>query len=324
MLTFAKIQTAARMLKDVTRVTPLLESELLNARLGFRLLIKPECLQKTGSFKIRGAFVTIASLSEEQRQAGVVAFSSGNHAQGVAAAAAVMRVEATIIMPSDAPAIKLQNTAAYGAKVITYDRETGDRAQIAKDIADATGAVMVPPYDDYALMSGQGTVGLEIAQQLQDLGTQADVLICPVGGGGLIAGTATAIKELSPRTKTYSAEPEHFDDTKRSLEAGERIGNAPGHSSICDSIVTQIPGALTFPINQQLLSGGYRVTNAETVGAMKTLSQELKIISEPGGSVAVAAAIQNQDDLAGKTVVAVVSGGNIDLDTAFKLMAGAE
>lgn len=324
MLTFANIQTAARMLKDVTRVTPLLESELLNARLGFRLLIKPECLQKTGSFKIRGAFVAISSLSEEQRQAGVVAFSSGNHAQGVAAAAAVMGIEATIIMPADAPAIKLQNTAAYGAKVVTYDREIGDRARIAKEIADETGAVMVPPYDDYALMSGQGTVGLEIAQQLQDLGTQADVLICPVGGGGLIAGTATAMKELSPQTKIYSAEPANFDDTKRSLEAGKRIGNAPGHSSICDSIVTQIPGALTFPINQQLLSGGYRVTDAEAVSAMKTLSQELKLISEPGGSVALAAAIQNQEDLQGKTVVAVVSGGNVDLDTAFKVMAKAK
>lgn len=316
MLTFDMIRTAADALVGVTRVTPLLESDLLNTRLGFRLLIKPECLQRTGSFKMRGAYTKIASLTKAERASGVVAFSSGNHAQGVAAAAMAMGVRATIIMPADAPAIKLRNTAEYGAEVITYDRETGDRAQIAKDVADRTGAVMVPPYDDYMLMSGQGTVGLEIAEQLDQLGVSADALVCPAGGGGLIAGVATAFAEMSAKTKIYSAEPENFDDTRRSLQAGERVGNEPGHSSVCDSIVTQTPGALTFPINQKLLSGGFVVTDDQALSAIHVLLDEMKVLAEPGGAVAFAAALNQADHMAGKTVVAIVSGGNADLQSA--------
>ncbi|AYG64162.1 threonine/serine dehydratase [Rhizobium jaguaris] len=315
MLEFSMILKASQVLAGVTRVTPLLESELLNRKIGFRLLVKAECLQRTGSFKIRGAYVKIASLSTEERAAGVVAFSSGNHAQGVAAAATEMGVPATIVMPEDAPAVKLRNTAEYGAKVITYDRVTGDRAKIARDIAAETGATLIPPYDDYVLMSGQGTIGLEVADQLAKLKTSADALVCPVGGGGLIAGIATAMAQASPGTKIYAAEPEHFDDTKRSLVAGKRIGNEPGHSSICDSIVTQIPGENTFPINQKLVAEGYAVSEADVIAAMHTLADDLKIVAEPGGATAVAAVLRDRKRWRGKTVVAIVSGGNVDLDT---------
>ena len=313
MLEFSMVADAGRILEDVTRVTPLLEFALLNRRLGFRLLVKAECLQRTGSFKIRGAYVKIASLSEKERAAGVVAFSSGNHAQGVAAAAADMGVRATIVMPQDAPAVKLRNTAEYGAKVITYERLTGDRAKIARDMAEETGATLIPPYDDYVLMSGQGTVGLEIADQLEKLNATADALVCPAGGGGLIAGIATAMAELSPGTTIYTAEPEHFDDTRRSLMAGERVGNEPGHNSICDSIVTQIPGEKTFPINKKLIAEGYAVSDLHVIAAMQALADQLKIVAEPGGAVAVAAALLHSEKWSGKTVVAVVSGGNLDL-----------
>jgi len=307
------IRKAEGVLEGVTRVTPLLESRLLNAQLGFRLLVKPECLQRTGSFKIRGAYTKIASLSEAERKAGVVAFSSGNHAQGVAASAAEMGVKATIVMPADAPEVKLRKTAEYGAEIITYDRETGDRAQIAREVSEKLGAVIVAPYDDYTLMSGQGTVGLEIAQQLAQMNVQADALVCPAGGGGLIAGVATAMAELLAQTEIYSAEPEHFDDTRRSLIAGERLGNEPGHQSVCDSIVTQIPGELTFPINKRLLAEGISVTEQSTLSAVQLLAGNMRILAEPGGAVAVAAAVGMQSKWAGKTVVAVVSGGNADL-----------
>jgi threonine dehydratase len=320
MLDFEMVSEAARLLKGVTRVTPLLESGLLNKRLGFRLLVKAECLQRTGSFKMRGAYVKIASLSERQRAAGVVAFSSGNHAQGVAAAAAELGVASTIVMPDDAPAVKLRNTAEYGAKVITYDRLTGDRAKIARQVAEETGAVLVPPYDDYVLMSGQGTIGLEIANQLQEMELRADAVVCPAGGGGLIAGVSTALRELTPQTLIYSAEPENFDDTRRSLIAGERVGNEPGHNSICDSIVTQIPGENTFPINKALLAGGFAVSDPEVVTAMQTLANDLKVVAEPGGAAAVAAILRDQESWKGKTVVAVVSGGNVDIDVFSKLV----
>lgn len=314
MLSFEMIQDAAKVLDGVAIVTPLLESSLLNESLGFRLLVKAECLQRTGSFKMRGAYVKISSLSEAERNAGVVAYSSGNHAQGVAAAAAAMNVVATIVMPADAPAIKLQNTASYGANVITYDRATGDRAKIAQAVSKDTGATLIPPYDDYVLMSGQGTVGLEVAKQLEPLSTLADVLICPVGGGGLIAGIATAMAALSPQTKIYASEPDNFDDTRRSLLAGERVENEPGHDSICDSIVTQMPGAKTFPINENYLEGGFSVSHDETLTAMKILATQFKLVSEPGAAVALAAALKHRDELLGKTVVVIVSGGNLDLE----------
>ena len=315
MLTFDMIAQAAERLQGVVNQTPLLESPLLNNALGFRLLIKPECLQKTGSFKIRGAYNKIASLDDRQRKAGVVAYSSGNHAQGVAAAANAKGVTAKIVMPADAPRIKLDNTAQWGAEVITYDRQTGDRAEIARDIAEKTGATLVPPYDDYYLMAGQGTAGLELAEQLDVLGVKADRVICPVGGGGLIAGLSTAMLSRHEDTEIWAAEPRNFDDTKRSLAAGMALSIEPGHSSICDSIVTARPGKLTFPINLKTLSGGYSVNEPDVVAAMRIIFAELKVVAEPGGAVSVAAALSNEEALQGQTVVALVSGGNVDMDS---------
>lgn len=315
MLTGEMITHAAERLQDLVLRTPLMESPLLNSALGFRILIKSECLQKTGSFKIRGAYNKIISLNKTQREAGVVAYSSGNHAQGVAAAASVTRVAAKIVMPSDAPRIKLENTARWGAEVITYDRQTGDRAKIAKEITEKTGATLVPPYDDYELMAGQGTVGLEIAEQLDAIGVQADRVICPVGGGGLAAGLSVAMHSRHQGTEIWAAEPRNFDDTKRSLEAGTALPIIPGQSSICDSIVTAQPGKLTFPINLKTLSGGYAVDETEVLSAMRILFNELKIVAEPGGAVSLAAALSNKQALQGQTVVALVSGGNVDMDS---------
>ena len=244
-----------------------------------------------------------------------MAYSSGNHAQGVAAAANVTGVAAKIVMPSDAPRIKLENTARWGAEVITYDRQTGDRAKIAKEITEKTGATLVPPYDDYELMAGQGTIGLEIAEQLDAIGVQADRVICPVGGGGLAAGLSIAMHSRHPGTEIWAAEPRNFDDTKRSLEAGTALPIIPGQSSICDSIVTAQPGKLTFPINLKTLSGGYAVDEADVLSAMRILFNQLKLVAEPGGAVSLAAALSNKKALQGQTVVALVSGGNVDMDS---------
>ena len=314
MLTPDMIRRAADHLEGVVIRTPLLESPLLNDELGFRLLVKPECLQKTGSFKIRGAAYRVSRLSETQCRAGLVAYSSGNHAQCMAAAAGSRGIPATIVMPADAPRIKLDNTAKWGAELVLYDRETDDRAGIAASIAGETGAILVPPYDDYDLMAGHGTVGLEIVEQLDAIGARADRVICPVGGGGLIAGLSTAILASHAETGIYAAEPEHFDDTRRSLDAGTILSNEPGPGSICDSIVTDRPGALTFPINLKNLSGGYVVSEAEVISAMRRLFAGFKIVAEPGGAAAVAAALANRETLSGQIVVAVVSGGSVDMD----------
>ncbi len=227
----------------------------------------------------------------------------------------MLNVQASIVMPSDAPTIKLQRTAEYGAHVITYDRLNEDRTMIASDIAGRTGAILIPPYDDFVLMSGQGTVGLEIIEQLAQLNIRPDALFCPVGGGGLIAGVATAFAALSERTSVHPVEPEHFDDTARSLAQAARVANTPGNSSICDSIVTQIPGKLTFAINQKLLSEGFVVKESEVIAGMKALFEEFKIVAEPGGAVAVSAAMKGRQDWAGKVVVAIVSGGNVDRES---------
>ncbi|AEV36350.1 Pyridoxal-5'-phosphate-dependent protein beta subunit [Pseudovibrio sp. FO-BEG1] len=310
MISLSSIQEAAKRIDSVIINTPLLESDFINKRSGGRILFKPECLQRTGSFKLRGAYNRIAKLTEAERKRGVVAFSSGNHAQGVAAAAAQAGTTARIVMPEDAPAIKIENTRSFGAEVILYDRATGDRAQIAKDIANETGAVMIAPYDDYAIMEGQGTIGLEIIESLRAKGLTTDAVICPAGGGGLLAGTSTAIKALSPETCIYSAEPEGFDDTARSLLAGQRLENAPGQS-ICDSIVTHRPGELTFPINQRNVTGGLVVTEDDVRLAMKAAFENLKLAIEPGGAAGLAAIMNGQYDCSGKVVVVILSGGNL-------------
>ncbi len=310
--TIADIEAAARTLKGKAVRTPLLESPLLNKRLGGRLLVKPECLQRTGSFKFRGAFNKISNLPKEDVAGGVIAYSSGNHAQGVAAAAQSMGLPAVIVMPEDAPAIKIRNTRALGAEVVTYDRFGEDREEIAGRISAERGAAIVPPYDDPYIIAGQGTVGLEIAEDLAALGVTADAVLAPCGGGGLISGTATALTAKIPGIAVHAVEPAEFDDTRRSLESGERLANPDGLSSICDALLSKMPGRITFPINHALLAGAFGVTDDQALAAMAVAFADLKLVVEPGGAVALAAALNGMLPLQGRCIVVVLSGGNVD------------
>lgn len=313
-VTIGDIETAARALAGQAVVTPLLESARLNEHVGGRLLIKAECLQKTGSFKFRGAFYRLSLLSATERQRGVVAYSSGNHAQAVAAAAKLLGVTAAIVMPADAPPTKLAATRAWGAEVITYDRYSEDREAIGARLAEVRGATLVPPYDDARIIAGQGTLGLEVALQATALGARLDAALVPCGGGGLIAGAATALTARVPGIAVYAVEPEAFDDTARSLEAGERLANPPlrADASFCDALLAPTPGVLTYAINRRLLAGGLTVSDPEAARAMAAAFAELKIVVEPGGAVALAAALTGKFDCAGKTVAVVCSGGNVE------------
>ena len=306
------VVAAAEKIAGHAVITPLLESTLLNEKLGGRLLVKAECLQRSGAFKFRGAYNRISRFGDEQRKAGVVAFSSGNHAQGVAMVARMLNVPAVIVMPTDAPEIKLANTQAYGAEVVMYDRETESREEIGERLAAARKATLVPSYDDPFIIAGQGTVGLEIAAQAREMDAKLDAVIVPCGGGGLISGCALALSEECPEAKLFAAEPEGFDDTARSLAASERLCNDPGGKTFCDALVLPTPGALTFSINRRLLAGGFALGDAETAGAMKAAFQYLKLVVEPGGAVALAAALTGAYDCRGKTVSVVCSGGNVD------------
>ncbi len=308
---FADIKDAARQLNGWARRTPLLENSILNEQLGFRLIVKPECLQRTGSFKFRGAFNKISRIPEDMRENGVVAFSSGNHAQGVAAAATLMGMKSTIIMPKDAPKAKIDNTRALGGSVVLYDRLTENREEIGERMQKEQGAILVKPYDEPLIIAGQGTIGLEISEQVEEIDAKPDAVIVPAGGGGLISGTALAISETLG-CDVYSAEPETYDDHKRSLEAGSRQPVPDGAVSICDALLAPIPGELTFSLNSRLLAGGLSVSDEEVLRAMKTAMLSLKIVVEPGGAVALASALTQKIDLKGKTVVCVCSGGNAD------------
>lgn len=309
---FDDVRAAATRLAGHAQRTPLLAGTPLDERTGGRILLKLETLQHTGSFKFRGAYNRLAQLDQAQRKAGVVAFSSGNHAQGVAYAARLLGVAATIVMPTDAPRVKLQNTLALGAQVITYDRLRESREEIAARLAAERGAVLVPSFDDPDIIAGQGTVGLEIVEQATALGVRLDDVIVCTSGGGLVAGTALAVRALSPATRVWTAEPEGHDDHRRSLAAGRREANAPGTRSICDALLAPEPGVLTFEINRRLLAGGLVVSDAEVRDAIAYGARTLKLVIEPGGAVALASVLAGRIELAGRTVAVVVSGGNID------------
>jgi threonine dehydratase len=304
----ADVEAAAERVRGVVRQTPLLESDALNELVGGRLLCKAECLQRTGSFKLRGAYNTISQLDGQP----VVAFSSGNHAQGVAAAAKLLGVPATIVMPADAPAIKIANTRALGAEVRLYDRQREVREEIGAEIAAQTGAALVKPYDDPRIIAGQGTVGLEAAQQLRAEGTTVDAALLPCGGGGLIAGCSIALVAAFPEAAILAVEPQGFDDTARSLAAGERVLNDPGARSFCDALLAPMPGELTFPLHRRHLAGGLAVSDAEVARAMAAAFSHLKVVVEPGGAVALAAVLSRRFDARGRTVLVVLSGGNVD------------
>ncbi|UEM23333.1 threonine/serine dehydratase [Skermanella mucosa] len=309
---YADIVAAAGRLAGRAVLTPLLESPLLNDALGCRLLVKAEVLQRTGSFKFRGAYNRISLIPEAERPRGVVAFSSGNHAQGVAAAARMLGIGATIVMPSDAPAIKVANTRGWGAEVVLYDRWTEDREAIGARISAETGATLVRPYDDPYVMAGQGTIGLELADQAAALGAQPDMVLAPCGGGGMISGIALALAERLPETAVHSVEPEGFDDTRRSLADGRRLSNDPGAVSFCDALLAAQPGELTFAVNAAHLSEGFAVSDTEVCRAMSVARDHLKLVVEPGGAVALAAVLAGRIPAPGKTIAVVCSGGNVD------------
>lgn len=308
----AEIEAAARRLAGYAVVTPLLSSLLLDARVGARVLVKAENLQRTGSFKFRGALNTLLSLDLATRQRGVVTFSSGNHAQGVAAAAQLLKVPATIVMPADAPAIKITNTRAYGATTVPYDRQRDSREAIAERIARETGATIVPPFDDARIIAGQGTVALEIARQAAEMGCAIDAIIAPCSGGGLIGGIVLAFAALNPAAQVYAAEPTAFDDMRRSLAAGTRVANAATAGSICDSLLAPMPGVLPFAIARRHLSGSLTVSDDEVRCAMEVAFTDLKLVLEPGGAAALGAVLAGALASAGKTVAVVASGGNVD------------
>lgn len=307
-LTYADVAAAAGRLRGVARRTPLLTSEALDLRVGGRLLLKAEPLQRTGSFKFRGAYNTVSQISA----LAVVAFSSGNHAQGVALAARLLGKRAIIIMPADAPKAKLEGTRSYGAEVVTYDRWTENREAIGTRIAAETGAELVRPYDDWRVMAGQGTVGLEIAEQAEELGLAPDSAIVGASGGGLMAGTVTALAHRFPAIEAFTAEPAGLDDHARSLARGERLANAADARSICDALQAPMPGELTFSVNRRLLAGGLVVTDDEVRDAMRAAFAHLKIVVEPGGAVGLAAALAGKLDCRDRVVAIVLSGGNVD------------
>lgn len=306
------IRSAAARIAPHAVVTPLLESWTLNERVGGRVFVKAEVLQRTGSFKFRGALNRLAQLIEEERRRGVVAYSSGNHAQAVALAARIFSTTAVIVMPADAPRVKVENTRTYGGEVVFYDRYTEDRAVVGSRLANERGLTLVPPYDDPHVMAGQGTLGLEVAHQAAAAGVELDALLICCSGGGLTAGCALAMEMESPRTAIYAVEPEGFDDTARSLVAGQRVSNEPGHTSICDAILADKPGELTFPVNLRRLAGGLVVSDAEALAAVAFAYDEFKIVVEPGGAVALAAVLAGKLDCRNKSVAVVCSGGNVD------------
>ena len=310
---FDDVRAAARRLQGYARLTPLLADTPLDRLTGGRVLLKLETLQHTGSFKFRGAWNRLSQLDAAQRRAGVVAFSSGNHAQGVAEAARRLGIRATIVMPSDAPRVKMQNTIDMGAEVVEYDRVHESREQIAARLAAERGATLVPSFDDPDVIAGQGTVGLEIAEQAAGQGlTLDDVVVC-CSGGGLTAGIAIAMARLAPQANVWTVEPEAYDDHRRSLASGRRQRNEPGApASICDALLAPMPGELTFAINQPLLKGGLAVSDDEVRHAIGFAARTLKLVVEPGGAVALAAVLAGKLDVRDRTVAVTLSGGNID------------
>jgi threonine dehydratase len=319
-VTAADVAAAARVLAPVAIRTPFLNSPVLDEVTGARVFLKPEILQRTGSFKFRGAYNKLSSIPLASRKAGVVAFSSGNHAQGVAVAAALLGMSATIVMPADAPVAKRERTKAYGATVVLYDRLREDREAIARALSQESGATLVPPYDDPMVIAGQGTVGLEMAEDFAAMGVKPDIVMAPASGGGLIAGTSLAVKDRFPDVKIIIAEPAGFDDHAMSLKSGRREKHS-GQTTLCDALMAVTPGEITFAINGRLASAGVAVTDAEVTSAIAFAFRELKLVVEPGGAVGLAALLAGHVNARGKTVGLVLSGGNVDADLFARLIA---
>ena len=320
--TAADIEAAAKRLAGVAVRTPLINPAVLDERLSARVFLKVETLQRTGSFKFRGAYNKISSIAPQRRAAGVVAYSSGNHAQGVAEAARLLGMRATIVMPSDAPRAKRERTKALGAEIVPYDRNTEDRAAIADKIVAERGATLVPPYDDPLIIAGQGTIGAEIVEDLKRFGLKPEIVAVGASGGGLAAGISLGIKARVPSAKFYTVEPEGFDDTLRSFKSGRREANARMSGSICDALMSNTPGELTFPITRALIGAGITASDAEVARAVRYAFEELKLVVEPGGAIGLAALLAGKLEVKGKVVVGILSGGNVDADLFAKLIAG--
>lgn len=311
-VSFNEIMNSSIRLRDKVVKTPLLQSSYLNQKLKTNLFLKAENLQTIGAFKYRGALNAVLQLPDNIKK--IVAWSSGNHAQAVAAAAKITGREATIVMPIDSPKAKLEGTAFWGASIIKYDRKKEDREQIGKEIANKTNAAIIPPFDHVDVINGQGTAGLECIEQLEIKNIKPDIVLCCCGGGGLIAGISTAIKGKFKNSKIYSVEPDNFDDTKKSLEENKIVMNSMRDKSICDALLAEKPGNITFEINQKNLTAGISVSDRESLMAMHAAFKYFKIILEPGGAVALAAAITSKIDIREKNVLVIASGGNVDKD----------
>ena len=314
MIDIAAIEAAAARLEGVAVRTPLVRNDELDRVARGPVLVKTENLQAIGSFKIRGAYNLMRQLTAAEAARGVVAFSSGNHAQGVAMAGRLLGIHAAIVMPADAPRAKMDNTRRLGGEVITYDRYSGDREAIAREIAEERGAALVPSYDHEHIIAGQGTVGLEIAEQALEMQLPPDQVLINCGGGGLSAGSAVALQARLKTVSVRTVEPEDFDDTARSIAAGKRMTVAPGSRSICDSLLADSPGELPFAIHRTLFDAGLTVSDREVRDAMRFAFQNLKMVVEPGGAVSLAAVLSGKLDTADKTTAIVISGGNVDLD----------
>ncbi len=317
---YEDVLRAENRLKGIVRKTPLITNDQLNSTTGASVFIKPENLQVTGSFKFRGAYNAISALDETSRKMGVVACSSGNHAQGIAEAARLLGVKAVIIMPTDSPQIKLDRTRRSGAKIITYNRENEDRDTIARAVCDKTGARFIHPYNNCDVIAGQGTCGLEICLQLEELDAQPDrVLVC-TGGGGLITGVTLALSKRFPDAKIHSVEPENFNDYQRSLAQGKILRNPANTGSICDALLTAQPGEIAFSVLKDRLARGLVVSDEQALHSVRFAFHELKLVLEPGGAVALAALLAAGKKWAGETIVCITTGGNIDLQMMTKAL----
>ena len=321
MISIEDIRKAAERLKGVAVKTPLLENPVLNDRVGGRVLMKLETLQATGSFKMRGAYNRISQLSDDERQRGVLAWSSGNHAQGVARAAQLVGAPATILMPEDAPKSKVAGAKSFGAEVVFYDRYCQDREEIGRALADERGMVIVPPFDNEHVIAGQGTCGLEIADQAKALGTDVDQLLVCAGGGGLTAGCAIAFASEMPNAKVHSVEPEGYDDIALSIDKGERVAVDPSRKSIADALMPPTPGALTWPIIKTHVPSGLVVSEDEIRAAVRYAFNELNLKVEPGGVVTLAAVLAGKIEVRAKVTAITLSGGNVDSDVFCTLIS---
>lgn len=318
-LSLDDVRAAGRGLAGVVIRTPLLDNPDVNEMLGGRLLIKAECAQRTGAFKLRGAYWRMLNMSAEERARGAVTYSSGNHALGVARAAQLLGSSALIVMPQDAPQAKVDAIRALGAEIATFDRDREDYSDVVERLRLETGRVHVPPSAHPQVLAGAGTVALEIFEQAEALGARPDAILTPCGGGGLTAATAIVAHALSTDTRVYAVEPEIFDDTRRSLQAGARVANPKGIRTICDAIMTPIPNEVTFPINNALLAGGLVASDEQVTDAMRFAFEHYKIVIEPGAAVGIAAILNGQIDISGATVATVVTGGNIDTERFCRL-----